>query len=206
MTSTATETITFNVGGHLYEVSRSTLDVYPESLLSQTASQQWNVMGPGKAIFIDRDGARFSFILDFLRDGHIFLPITITKSSMISELAYYGFEDVDESCIDDSMARGIQARHGMEMCSKFVSHLEDEGKYALITKSLIEEYFKFWKGKGHVSITVPFVMDMGSSTEIKTGCNLHLSKIGLILESIELSSVNQSSYSFIAKLVPLESS
>lgn len=49
-----------------------------------------------KPIFIDRDSHRFSYVLDYMRDGGIIeLPVTISKDSFIKDLIYYGFDTND---------------------------------------------------------------------------------------------------------------
>ena len=43
-----------------------------------------------KTIFIDRDGLRFRYVLDYLRDHEINLPMTESREAMHKELEYYG--------------------------------------------------------------------------------------------------------------------
>jgi BTB/POZ domain len=44
-------------------------------------------------IFIDRDSNRFSYVLDYMRDGCIVvLPVSISKESFLTDLEYYCFE------------------------------------------------------------------------------------------------------------------
>jgi len=92
--------VTFNVGGTKYEVSRSLLDQYPDTMLSRMVSEEWQ---QGNDIFIERNGARFAFVLDYMRDGSVSLPCggnsVCTKSSLLAELTYFGFEDVSEDAI-----------------------------------------------------------------------------------------------------------
>jgi BTB/POZ domain len=41
-------------------------------------------------IFIDRDSHRFSYVLDYMRDGCVVvLPVTISKESFLTELQYF---------------------------------------------------------------------------------------------------------------------
>ena len=45
-------------------------------------------------IFIDRDGDRFRYVLDFMRDGKVILPynsVVVTKESLLVEFQYFGF-------------------------------------------------------------------------------------------------------------------
>lgn len=47
-------------------------------------------------VFIDRNGDRFQYVLDYMRDGKkLSLPVTISKEAFLNDLKYYGFENVD---------------------------------------------------------------------------------------------------------------
>ena len=50
-----TETVKFNVGGTIYEVSRSLLERYPGTMLAKSASKRWQEDSMSE-IFIERDG------------------------------------------------------------------------------------------------------------------------------------------------------
>jgi len=114
-------TVRFNVGGKIYEVSRSLLAQHPNTMLTRMASDTWSPPGidsngpPGipspfiiggagakqpddLLLFIERDSERFRFVLDYMRDGGIVdLPPSVPKNSLIRDLTYYGFENVDPS-------------------------------------------------------------------------------------------------------------
>ncbi|CAJ1954620.1 unnamed protein product [Cylindrotheca closterium] len=110
----AETTIKFNVGGKLYEVSKSLLQRFPNTLLTRNAWVDASSTNPtASPIFIDRDPDRFAYCLDYMRDGgRLYLPETIAKSSILQDLHFLGFDDIDESLIDDQAARkGSCARH-----------------------------------------------------------------------------------------------
>ena len=72
-------------------------------MLANCASGQW-LENPEEEIFIERDGAAFRYILNYMRDGSVFLPVTERKQSFIKELEYYGIEA--RNCdINDGKAR-----------------------------------------------------------------------------------------------------
>lgn len=96
--ASSTAVVKINVGGTLYEVSRSLLQQHPDTMLSRMASDTWQE-DPARTLFVERDGARFRYVLDFMRDGKVSLPGGqgqggITKSSLLDELTYFGFEGV----------------------------------------------------------------------------------------------------------------
>jgi hypothetical protein len=55
-----------------------------------------------KELFIERDSERFGFVLDFMRDNAVTIPLVsnkVTKQSILNELTYFGFQDVGEEAI-----------------------------------------------------------------------------------------------------------
>jgi BTB/POZ domain len=50
-------------------------------------------------VFIDRDGERFVYVLDYMLDGKASLPVSISKTSFISDLKYYGIDTKDSVSI-----------------------------------------------------------------------------------------------------------
>jgi hypothetical protein len=95
------ESIKFNVGGNTYEVSRSLLDQFPNTMIARAASEMWNkkTRSKDKPIFIDRNGDRFAYVLDNMRDNKIQLPITVSKEGLIDDMHYYGFDNIDSISI-----------------------------------------------------------------------------------------------------------
>ena len=84
-------TVTFDVGGRLHKVRNSFISLNQNNVigrLGQIALDR-NVDEP---IFIDRDGDIFIYVLNFLRDGKIELPMTVPKQAFMNELRYYGID------------------------------------------------------------------------------------------------------------------
>ena len=60
--------VDLNVGGHLYTTSLSTLTRFPESMLGAMFSGRYPVLRDSRGnFFIDRNGAMFGYVLDYLR-------------------------------------------------------------------------------------------------------------------------------------------
>lgn len=93
--------VKFNIGGQRFDVSESFLSLHPNTMLAKSASEEWQ-KDPEKVIFMDRDGAMFAQVLNYLRDGRVDLPCTINKSAFLYELVYYGVEKVDEDAVEDA--------------------------------------------------------------------------------------------------------
>lgn len=79
-----TSTVKFNVGGKIFEISRSLLDYFPETMLYKAASEIWIQENNSDPIFIERDCDRFHHVLDYMRDGYINLPYHTTKDAVLN--------------------------------------------------------------------------------------------------------------------------
>ena len=100
-----------NVGGTKYEVSDTLLDGFPESMVRKITSDTWNQKSNDddgddgkntKEIFIERNGGRFQYVLDFMRDGTVTLPPSIPRQQLIKDMEYYGI-DFDDTKITFSV-------------------------------------------------------------------------------------------------------
>ena len=70
-------------------------------MLTRMVSETWlgeekNNEGKDEPLFIDRDGERFRYVLDFMRDGpKVSLPVTVSKEGFLKDLDYFGFDNVN---------------------------------------------------------------------------------------------------------------
>jgi hypothetical protein len=87
-----TSTVCFDVGGKIYKVSRSLLQAHPDTMLARIASETWQSDSSSQTIFIDRDNERFRYCLDYLRDGSVDLPMTVSKEALLKDLEYFGID------------------------------------------------------------------------------------------------------------------
>ena len=90
MAPSTSSTITFNIGGTVYKVSKSLLEKFPGSLLERCASKTWNE--GDDEVFIEGDGTRFRQVLDYMRHSEVTLPRGESTASFLKELEYYGIE------------------------------------------------------------------------------------------------------------------
>ena len=126
--------IWFNVGGTRYDVARSLLEAHPETMLTRMASAQWHD-NPDTEIFIKRDGGRFKYCLDYLRDGKIHLPITMNKEAVLKDLEYYNVEVKNENVVE----YGRQEKMGV--CTSIIFQKFSQMKNEFI--AVDEEFEKF---------------------------------------------------------------
>ena len=84
----ASSIIKLNVGGHYFTTSLQTLTKDPNSVLGTMFSGKYETRaGEDGAVFIDRDGTHFRFILNFLRSGKLTLPEGATALAEFKEEA-----------------------------------------------------------------------------------------------------------------------
>jgi len=101
----SSKTIKFNVGGTKYEISQTLLDRYPSCMLNKICSRTWvqadaetaTVKEAAEEIFIDRNGERFQYILDYMRDSRVELPLSIPRSQFVMDMDYFNLDYKEES-------------------------------------------------------------------------------------------------------------
>ncbi|GFH50201.1 K_tetra-domain-containing protein [Chaetoceros tenuissimus] len=91
MSSSSSTIVKLNIGGTPYEVSRSLINSFPDSMLGSVVSDKWKENSE-ELIFIERDGQRFRYVLDYMRDGKVNLPRGECVESLCTELDYFGIE------------------------------------------------------------------------------------------------------------------
>jgi hypothetical protein len=114
-----TEIVNFNVGGVQYHVARDTVLNAEETMLKKLVSDKWTAGHDEESIFIDRDGERFKYILDWYRDGKIIVPKTVALDAVKSDAEFFG---LPENAI-------IEKELPVDSCDKLLSVLSDGAKY-----------------------------------------------------------------------------
>lgn len=142
----------FNIGGKSFQVSRDLLDKYPESMMLRVVAELWEQerkTSKVKSIFIDRDGDRFVYVLDYMRNGSVTLPITVSKDSFLSDLNYYNIGDPQENAVQvkEQIFRGLA--FGLQLHDEKITKLDCEISYLnmvkecrMIAKSALEYFFQ----------------------------------------------------------------
>jgi hypothetical protein len=155
-------TVKLNVGGKHYEVSRSLIERYPDTMLARLVSDTWQ-SDPSSTIFIERDGDRFRYILDYMRDDKVFLPSTISKSSILLDLDFFGFE-VEPDHINDGCGVAAIARQVFQVKNKHQADMEamKKERIYLITP---HQCWLAYSENGRLEIRIDAVKDLGISNE-----------------------------------------
>eukprot|EP00403_Amphidinium_massartii_P012811 CAMPEP_0178425688 /NCGR_PEP_ID=MMETSP0689_2-20121128/28850_1 /TAXON_ID=160604 /ORGANISM="Amphidinium massartii, Strain CS-259" /LENGTH=251 /DNA_ID=CAMNT_0020047355 /DNA_START=195 /DNA_END=947 /DNA_ORIENTATION=+ len=105
-------TVTFNVGGVMFDVMEQTIRAKGETLLSSLLDDPGRVKDEQQAapIFIEADPICFRYILQWYRYGSICLPVTISMADMRRECAYYSLPDdvrISREAVAEVLAEGI---------------------------------------------------------------------------------------------------
>ena len=186
------ETVHFNVGGTKYEVARSLIQRYPNTMLARMISEEWQNSNGNNTneLFIERDGDRFRYVLDYLRDGKIILPINIPKSSMMEELQYYGIENVNENSLNESAANVFQMEQIMRnltteqheltlVMSTFFRQYRVARVASMCAKYFKQEFQNSQGGKYSITIKPEKMFFTGVCVHDLEDLNVHLKRFGL---------------------------
>ena len=190
---TRTQTITFNIGGQRYEISRSLLDQFPDTMLTKSASEA-GLKDESEEIFIERDGSTFRHVLSYMRDGKVVLPVTEPKKSFVDELTYYGLEVRDED-IDHGRAQ-LQSYPFpiFSLLRKLTDELDRNILGQKLARFCVQEFFNGVEGtrrKSQFTLQVKDendflteVCNTSNTHSIIQIANDHLSNVGLEVVSV----------------------
>ena len=197
-----TETVKFNVGGTIYEVSRSLLERYPDTMLAKNASKRWQEDSMSE-IFIERDGDLFRHVLNYLRDGRVVLPLTASREGLMLELQYYGLEGVEKENIDDSLIRGTQCagvyfeivqdlkrkirenKRETATLKEKTKQSEEKTNILQFSHDCIKKWFTNYISKDGDLSYVSLKYSGYNPEESASLCNTHLENFGLFINELE---------------------
>ena len=81
-------TIIFDVGGRRHRVRELLMHQHRNTMIGQLGLQSIQD-GIDEPIFIDRDGDIFVHVLNYLRNGEIYVPPYVPIQALVNELRYY---------------------------------------------------------------------------------------------------------------------
>jgi BTB/POZ domain len=141
------KTVRFDVGGHVYRVSRSLIELYPDTMLARMVDTKWRQQqqqrsgikagddddSNGDIMFIDRNGDRFQYVLDYMRDRQVTLPMTVSVSAFRQDLDYFGFDNAKETT-SASITVGTPAEAGALFTTLMGNYHFDLDKFEALIK------------------------------------------------------------------------
>ena len=131
-------TVKLNVGGVLFEVSRSLIEANEFSMIAALVSERWNEDAQ-TTIFIDRDGEKFRHCLQFLRNGCVDLPLTISRDEFLRDMDYYGL-DWKEHQVTEGAAVMKCVHKCVQNAMEEIQTLTKEASYARLAKNTFEKF------------------------------------------------------------------
>jgi hypothetical protein len=160
-------------------------------MLYKSASKQWQ-KDPDSVLFIERDGTRFKYILDYMRDGKVDVPMTETQASILAELEYFGIDVVDKNLVKYSTQ--LMSYNGY---LEFRNNLMNKNRSSTLAIFVLDQLLKQCKT---LKPQETRYIDHGKSPEIKDNVNQYrlsipeandiLKTVGLKVESISDSFVH----------------
>jgi hypothetical protein len=64
-----------------------------------------------------------------MRDGKVFVPVTISKGDVLQDLEFYGLMNIDESSIDESIGVSVASGHVMDLIQRKRRQIQQLQKY-----------------------------------------------------------------------------
>jgi len=146
-----TKTIRYNVGGKCFEVSQEAVNRHPTTILTIKALEFSQNISTD-AIFIDGNGERFGYILDYLHTGRAVLPSNVPKAALLQDLNDYGFRYYNMRDIDDSSASAdtlaqivtLEGEHISDLKKRDVeiATLQLKRSYAIVAHECFRHYIQ----------------------------------------------------------------
>jgi len=218
MPNRSPKTIRLNVGGTKYEVAKSLIETYPDTMLATMISDRWeqydqdedeadNTIGTTieKELFIDRNGHRFQYVLDYMRDQKVHCAVGASGASIRKELEYFGFGNVPNDAIDVSSGNLDAAKHVLMANRESEKNIED-WKNAADSETIANLIYQEFMKRGSSSLRLssdskPYGISgimlarcnetAAETNNWKSMINLALTKYGLVLNTISGSGRNR---------------
>jgi hypothetical protein len=204
-----------NVGGTKFEVARSTIDKYPETMLANLVSQKWQ-NNPEEEVFIDRDGDAFRFVLSYMRDAEVSLPATVSKNANLRELEYYGFRNISEGAVYFDTISPVDVLRGMgQFNDKYTADVkhhealqEDLTREKVCRDTAYQCFIQLaqqWRSTSKQNVmevylqSERFTMSHASAKEDLTCLRIHLETYGLVLHEMKKFSAKDVKFSLSLK-------
>ncbi|CAB9496770.1 POZ domain-containing protein KCTD8 [Seminavis robusta] len=146
-------TVKLDVGGTVYKVSRSLIESFPGTMPAKLVSKRWTTRADDDTmIFIDRNGDRFQYVLDYMRDNEVHLPLSVPKAAIVKDLEFLGFTNIDTNSIHDGAASAEAAtqiakcealyQKELELCHRTVQRFQKKITYLNIAHACFLSYSK----------------------------------------------------------------
>lgn len=103
-------------------------------------------------IYIDRDNEQFRYILNYMRDGFVYLPSSVSKEALLQDFQYFGFQDINTDQIRMSLSVLDVAKQldiwrnlysdTINSLKQTAADIELETKYCMLTYKCLEHFIQ----------------------------------------------------------------
>eukprot|EP00931_Biecheleriopsis_adriatica_P108419 TRINITY_DN82741_c0_g1_i1.p1 TRINITY_DN82741_c0_g1~~TRINITY_DN82741_c0_g1_i1.p1 ORF type:complete len:212 (+),score=46.42 TRINITY_DN82741_c0_g1_i1:45-680(+) len=147
------QTIKFNVGGEVFEVAQDLIRNSGDNFLSSML-ERWS-HDASEPHFIDRDAQLFRFLLAWLRDKSIVLPLTASKAAVLKEAEYFNLPIQSSDIHVDTSDLGVLRKRILEVDDQLCSDLKakrDKKLHESLALSLADLAITAIKGKSTATV------------------------------------------------------
>lgn len=164
------------------------------------SSMEFITSSTDSEFFIDRDGEVFSYVLNYLRDLKVSLPLQLTKAALIAELEFYNVARIHKENIDESERKLLLATHmfndGKQSLLDTAESFGIEGEAKifagscyLLAKYCVRQYVNQRTIEDSVVVEVadkdfPCLNKQDMLKAVQTQCNTQLNNVGLHISSL----------------------
>eukprot|EP01133_Synstelium_polycarpum_P004353 gene4353-5083_t len=111
--------VRLNVGGVKYMTTKDTLLSRGENFFSSLLNGSIPAIRDEKGyLFIDRNGRYFEFILEFLRSGHVDIPVGVTVESIFREADFYLIQGFHMQWLNQQLKQSSRKGSSNELATK----------------------------------------------------------------------------------------
>ena len=137
------KTVVLNVSGEKFEIQPEMFNEYPKTILAKEIQKHYKEDNVNDVLFINRCPTLFRFLLQFVRDKKVYLPVGVSKASFLNEMNYYCFDNIEESNIavggyPTANGFGHFIDHGQELLKDVQTKLEIHEESILSLEETLE--------------------------------------------------------------------
>mmetsp|Transcript_10454 Transcript_10454/g.10099 ORF Transcript_10454/g.10099 Transcript_10454/m.10099 type:complete len:214 (+) Transcript_10454:1080-1721(+) len=134
-----------------------------------------------EGVFIDRNGVRFQYVLDYMRDQKVHSAIGASGASIRKELEYFGFDNIPADAIDVSSAN-LEVAEIVVMVNKEYKQTIDDSKTARDGEIVAHWIYKKYMNNGSLGLNITTSANhvAGKAAFLKYKLNALIYKLGSI--------------------------
>lgn len=167
----ASSLVKLNVGGVIYTTTASTLNKHEGFLQTLVSGAIGTIKDETGAIFIDRNGELFHYVLEFLRSSHLWIEPTDPRwNAFVVEAGFYQIKELLEGAIARKKERIVSIKETPKQESD-VTILNVRGNKFIMRTSLLlsihrNDYYKSYMAGGYFGRLSEYLRDGRKENDI----------------------------------------